>query len=421
MWPRPPRMPTRGRVRPSTAAGATSPPASSGRPACSRAGPGPRRSQPRWFGKTNPRVELDSPRAASPGGGISRRFLRLSASNHSQSSLVEPISTAEPHALPRVDGEIIASFPDLRPGSRSARAERVAVRPWRSPRLLAVSAALLLTVFFAVSELATLRGAKAHDASAYLTRELGSPLSSASLVRAPARGVKVTFGRRGFRTVHGQHALRLELSGMGTSSLAKFTHGVSVRTTFGRVVMSATPRKTEQYLVVDGHHGTKTWRGRRDAKGLRPRIGDDGYVAFIAGHRGTGDFVIAPPKVLGADGRDISPDNLHWSLARARGSWWLELALDDSELPTPYIIDPASFNVGTGTVGPTAAGASLQLSVPAAVKVNAVMTAPVRWLGGSNVTVTPPAGGSWTQLDSTRNHGTTLGAPISDRVPTSAC
>ncbi len=314
----------------------------------------------------------------------------------------------------------MASFQDLRPGSRSAQAESVAVRSWRSPRLLAVSAALLLTVFFAVSELATLRGAKAHDASAYLTRELGSPLSSVSLVRVPARGVKVTFGRRGFRTVHGRHALGLELSGMGTSSLATFTHGVSARTTFGRVVMSATPGKTEQYLVVDAHRGTKTWRWQLDANGLRPRIGDDGYVAFIAGHRVTGDFVIAPPKVLGADGRDISPDDLRWSLSRARGSWWLELTLDDSELPTPYIIDPASYNVGAGTVGPTAAGASLQLSLPAAVKVNDVMIAHVSWLGGSNVTVTPPAGGSWTQLDSTRNQGTTVGAQIWYRVATSA-
>src|SRR2546421_8001306 len=126
--------------------------------------------------------------------------------------------------------ENMASFPDLRPGLRSAKAGSRVVQRYRVPVLSAAFVALLFTAFFAVSELATLRGAKAHDASAYLTRELGSPLSSASLVRAPARGVKVTFGRRGFRTVHGQHALRLELSGMGTSSLAKFTHGVSVRT-----------------------------------------------------------------------------------------------------------------------------------------------------------------------------------------------
>src|SRR5215831_10509057 len=92
----------------------------------------------------------------------------------------------------------MASFPDLRPGSRSAKAGSVAVRALRSPILLAVSAVLLFTAFLAVSELATLRGTKAHDASAYLTRELGSPLSSASLVRAPARNVRVRIRKGGF-------------------------------------------------------------------------------------------------------------------------------------------------------------------------------------------------------------------------------
>ena len=57
----------------------------------------------------------------------------------------------------------MASFPDLRPGWRSAKAGSMAVRRFRSPLLLAVSAALLLTAFLAVSELATLRGAKATE------------------------------------------------------------------------------------------------------------------------------------------------------------------------------------------------------------------------------------------------------------------
>src|SRR5436305_10556419 len=103
----------------------------------------------------------------------------------------------------------MASFSDLRPDLGSAKAGTKAVRRFRSPKLLAVSAALLLTAFFAVSELATLRGAKAHHASAYLARALGPPLDSARLVRRPARihpalggkleirggGLKVTSGR----------------------------------------------------------------------------------------------------------------------------------------------------------------------------------------------------------------------------------
>src|SRR5881397_849771 len=112
----------------------------------------------------------------------------------------------------------MASFPNLRPGFRSAKAGRKAVRRFRSPILLAVSAALLLTAFLAVSELATLRGAKAHDASAYLTRELGSPLSSASLVRRPASihpalGGKLEIRGDGLKVTSGRETLSLRFAG----------------------------------------------------------------------------------------------------------------------------------------------------------------------------------------------------------------
>src|ERR687887_869184 len=112
----------------------------------------------------------------------------------------------------------MASFSDLRPRRRPAKAGTPAVRRFRSPLLLAVSAALLLTAFFAVSELATLRGAKAHDASAYLTRELGSPLSPASLVRAPARihpalGGKLEISGGGFKVTSGGQHLSLRFAG----------------------------------------------------------------------------------------------------------------------------------------------------------------------------------------------------------------
>ena len=108
----------------------------------------------------------------------------------------------------------MASFPNLRPGFRSAKAGRKAVRRFRSPILVAVSAALLFTAFFAVSELATLRGAKAHDASAYLTRELGPPLDQASLVRAPARihpalGGKLEIRNGGLKVTSGRNTLAL--------------------------------------------------------------------------------------------------------------------------------------------------------------------------------------------------------------------
>ncbi|MFL6028458.1 MAG: hypothetical protein ACJ74D_00295, partial [Gaiellaceae bacterium] len=296
----------------------------------------------------------------------------------------------------------------------------MAVRRFRSPLLLTVSAVLLLTAFLAVSELATLRGAKAPNASAFLTRELGPPLDRASLVRVPARHTKVSLSSDAFHVDRGGHSLTLALADESVGDVKRFTHGAKADARFGHVVMTVTPKKTEQYLFVRDHHGTKTWRWRLDARDLVPRIGGDGTVGFLSGHRLLGDFFLAPPKVLDTHGRDISPRTLKWDLRRRQGHWFLELALDDSKLLTPYIIDPASFNVGAGTTGPTAAGASLQLTVPPSVKVNDLLIAHVSWLGGSNVTASAPAGGAWTQLDQTRNQGTAVGAQIWYRVATSA-
>src|SRR5439155_694584 len=71
---------------------------------------------------------------------------------------------------------------------------------------------------------------------------------------------------------------------------------------------------------------------RRLARNVRTRID------------GTG-FDVAAPKTLVAllyeGGRDVTPAGLKWSLGHDRKGWLLELRLDDSELPLPYVIDPA--------------------------------------------------------------------------------
>src|SRR5690349_2942983 len=158
----------------------------------------------------------------------------------------------------------MASFSDLRPRARSAKAGTTAARARLSPKLLlAVSAVLLLTAFFAVSELATLRGAKAHDASAYLTRELGSPLSSASLVRVPARispalGGKLELRRGGLRVSSGRHSLSLRFR--GTSPWRQFANGVARPTPFGRETITFGVNRVEESLLVNRHVGTHVWK-----------------------------------------------------------------------------------------------------------------------------------------------------------------
>jgi hypothetical protein len=85
----------------------------------------------------------------------------------------------------------MASFPDLRPQRRSASAESRAVRSSRRFVLLLAGfvAALSVVAFLAVSELATLRGAKASVRTpVFLTQALRSSDPAASPVRKPAPG-----------------------------------------------------------------------------------------------------------------------------------------------------------------------------------------------------------------------------------------
>ena len=60
--------------------------------------------------------------------------------------------------------------------------------------------------------------------------------------------------------------------------------------------------------------------------------------------------------------------------------------------------------------GPAAAAASIGLAVPASVKLGDLLIAHVTWKGGTNITAAQPGG--WTQLDSTRNDGTNIGAQV---------
>jgi len=154
--------------------------------------------------------------------------------------------------------EKMASFPDLRPHRRSAKAERSAASKNRTRLLLVVSAALLLTAFLAVSEFATLRGAKAHDASAFLTRELGPPLDSAPLVRTPAHstpplvkpalGGKLEIRNGGLRVTSGHSSLSLHY-GNTRGAWRGHQHGVQRKLPFGSETVVFGTNRVEQSLL----------------------------------------------------------------------------------------------------------------------------------------------------------------------------
>ncbi|MDQ2967720.1 MAG: chitobiase/beta-hexosaminidase C-terminal domain-containing protein, partial [Actinomycetota bacterium] len=249
--------------------------------------------------------------------------------------------------------ENMASFPDLRPYRRSAKAERSAASKNRARLLLAVSAALLLTAALAVPEFATLRGAKAHDASAFLTRELGPPLDSAPLVRNPASGTTVRLKRGGMHVKAAEGAVSLRLAaGTGTGSLRRHTHGVVRRTAFGTETVIVGTGQVEQFLTVKSSQGSRVWRWKLDSR-LEPRLNAAGVVGFFTKTGRLTNLEISPVQILDAHGRKITPRNLSWSLARRAGGAWLELALDDASLPLPYTIDPSivfrAQTTGTGT------------------------------------------------------------------------
>jgi len=287
----------------------------------------------------------------------------------------------------------MASFPDLRPHRRSAKAERSAASKNRVRLLFAVSAALLLTASLAVTELATLRGAKAHDATAFLTRELGPPLDSAPLVREPARGVTVRIRPRGFAVKSPAGSVGLASHDVPSSSWTHFTHGVSRRTNFGRESVVVAGRKTEQFFTVEQHQGLRTWRWAIDSK-LMPRMGGDGAVVL---GDGATSFQILPVAVLDTSGRNVTPHGARWQIARAGGAWQLQLRLDDAKLSLPYVIDPAvtTFRNGQGGNNGTGATATLTINKPAGVVQNDFLIAQVTIRGGTNIgAITAPAG--WT-------------------------
>lgn len=163
--------------------------------ACWQAARARRASLPRSSARTNSLVEPETSgwRAheasvvSSPARVISRQVFRLSSAKRSQTWVAEPIRRPGATRIICVWKEIYGELPGpaawftLGESREQGRAHVALVDAPRGLRR-APSHRLLRRL-----ELATLRGAKAHDASAYLTRELGSPLSSSSLVGAPAR------------------------------------------------------------------------------------------------------------------------------------------------------------------------------------------------------------------------------------------
>ncbi|HXY85066.1 MAG TPA: hypothetical protein VEH52_06235, partial [Gaiellaceae bacterium] len=242
----------------------------------------------------------------------------------------------------------MASFPKLRPQSRSVQTGCGAVLSSKSLAFLIASLAILpLTAFFAVSELATLRATKASQPG-FLTKALGQPRNNTSLVRKPAPGLKVTFGRRTGLTVSGpaHEQITLKTRGAGTAPWQSYANGVTRSTPFGHETVTVDPAETEQFLTVTRHHGVRTWEWNLGTN-LVPHTQSDGTIDLVS-KRGMPTAQLMPVGILDRAGGNVTPSGLRWKLRKRNHSLLLQLTLDDSTLATPYVIDPTiTFDVAS--------------------------------------------------------------------------
>ena len=245
-----------------------------------------------------------------------------------------------------------------------------------SARRVATLLALAATVVLAVLQLGGSGGQVVPlSASTFLAKALGEPQAVAPPHRNQGEDIVVRIGAAGYTVVHGENSISLAAADRGTGDWRRFVNGVSRPAAFGAETITVERRKTEQYLTVERRQGDRTWKWELGASGLEPSSTAEGSVVFREGG-GLADLRILPVAIFDRAGRDITPSGLRWSLAREGSSWWLELRLDDSRLPLPYVIDPAiAFRAASSAANSSTA--SLAINKPSGVVLDDFMVAQV--------------------------------------------
>ena len=288
----------------------------------------------------------------------------------------------------------MTNFPELRPGERSAEAERVTVLRSASPVRLAALAMFVAAIFMAVMLLGA--PGRSEGPPAFLSKALGAADSEAPLVRHPEAGVEVAIQDSSFRIRSSSATVTLATQGTGPGDWHRFEHGVSRPIAEGAESILVDGPTLEQFLTIRERQGVRTWRWRIDTTQV-PRVGDDGAVAFLDTklHRLT-DVSIAPAAILDVEGKDVTPDGLRWSVELRNDAWWLTLRLDDSKLPLPYVIDPAVTHRNTQT-GTATGTTSVSVTKPTGVQTNDLLVAHVMVTGNATASL---AGAGWTPVTS---------------------
>jgi parallel beta-helix repeat protein len=205
------------------------------------------------------------------------------------------------------------------------------------PRALALG--LLALGVLLSSTLVLHRGAPATKAT-FLDAALGAPSSKAPLVRKPARGVTVRLGHHGYSVAAPRQGTVTLSSATSSGEWTRFARGVSRPTAFGRETVTVGPDRTEEFLAVSKRQGLRTWQWRLRSTALAPRLNRDGSIS-LSRPDASPALRIAPVRILGPNGANVTPAGARWALRHSGGSWLLRLRLDDRRLPLPYVIDPA--------------------------------------------------------------------------------
>ena len=221
----------------------------------------------------------------------------------------------------------------LRPWEHAARAGQL--------RLRLVLALVVVAVATGVPSSRAPRCADARPTEAAFLRDaLGAADAAAPLVRTPAPGVRVRIQPGGYNVAGPAGSVGLRAVQHG-DAIVRHANGVSQTTDFGSAAVVVDDERTEQFLTVTRRQGEHTWRWQLDTS-LVPRVGNDGAVVFLSdSSRRVGGPVLAPVQILDARGRNRhargrplvdrpQPQGLGAAALRS-----------DSELPLPYVIDPA--------------------------------------------------------------------------------
>ena len=221
------------------------------------------------------------------------------------------------------------------------------------------------------------------DATAVLTRSKGAVRSTVH-----ANGLSMSLGRT---------RVAITSTHRGAGSWDRYRSGAARSTSFGRQTVVFAPGSIEELLTVTKRTGPRVWRWRLNPGALTPRLGVDGGISFGANHA-LSRLAITPAKIFSSSNRDVTPRGTRWSLRGDKTGWWLELAVDDSRLPLPYVIDPAityrsSVTATSGSFG----GTSITLNLPTGIAARDLLVAQVATRGAR--TISTPTG--WTKaLDS---------------------